>query len=292
MNTAILESYRLAESLTRRRARNFYYSFVVLPAEKRRAMCAVYAFMRACDDVADGPGSAEEKRNRLRLWRESLESPSGGPKPAAAFLPAFRDTVQRFAIPARYFHWIIDGVEMDLTIRRYQTFDDLYRYCFNVASSVGLVCLRIFGYSDEKAERYAEHCGIAFQLTNILRDVREDSIMGRTYLPAEDLDKFGYSAEELRLGVLDGRFRRLMAYEANRAQKYYAGARNLIPLIERAGRPALWAMIEIYQHILRKITRRQFDVFGGTIRLSGAEKASIAARALMMRFIPWRWRSL
>jgi phytoene synthase len=243
--------------------------------------------MRHCDDIADGPGTTEEKRNQLAVWRGTLESTLCGEAGAATFLPALQDTVRRFSIPPQYFHWMIDGVEMDLTVDHYQTFEDLYHYCFKVASSVGLVCLQIFGYSDEQARKYAEYCGIAFQLTNILRDIREDACMGRTYLPVEDLEKFSYSAQELKHGIVDGRFRRLMAYESSRALKYYSGAWSLIPLIESAARPALWAMMEIYHRVLQKIARKQFDVFGSTIRLSSPEKASIALKALMMRVLPW-----
>ena len=288
MDRSTLNSYRRAEEIARRRARNFYYSFLVLPKEKRHAMCAVYAFMRACDDIADGPGSVDEKRIGLSSWRNVVGDLAGGKLPDSyPFLPAFRHTVAKFSIPWEYFHWIIDGVEMDLTACRYSTFDDLYRYCFHVASSVGLVCLQIFGYSDEKAREFAEHCGIAFQLTNILRDVREDALMGRLYLPLEDLERFGCSAESLKGGIVDGGLRQLMAFEAGRAEEYYKRADNLIPLVERSGRPALWAMIEIYHQILRKIVRNRFDVFGPAIRLSFAEKSSIAARALMMRVLPW-----
>ncbi len=287
MNSAVEESYRSAVRTARSRARNFYYAFIVLPREKRLALCAVYAFMRRCDDIADSPGTVEEKQEKLRAWRAALEDAFHGRVEAAPFLPAFEDTVRRFSIPARYFHWMIDGVEMDLTVPCYRTFDDLYRYCFHVASSVGLVCLQVFGYSDERARKYAEYCGIAFQLTNILRDLGEDARLGRTYLPAEDLEKFGYSAEELKRGVMDGRFRRLMAFEAARARSYYSRAWQLVPLIERAARPALWAMIEIYHGILRKIARRQFDVFGSTVRLSSPEKLRIALKAMAMRFLPW-----
>jgi phytoene synthase len=288
MDRSTLTSYRRAEEIARSRARNFYYSFLVLPREKRRAMCAVYAFMRACDDIADGPDAVDEKRTQLTAWRSTLDGLACGRRPDShLFLPAFVHTVARFSIPWKYFHWIIDGVEMDLTARQFPTFDDLYRYCFHVASSVGLVCLQIFGYSDEKAREFAEHCGIAFQLTNILRDVQEDARMGRMYFPLEDLEKFGCSAEALGRGVVDGDFGRLMAFEAERAEEYYRQGARLIPLIEKSGRPALWAMIEIYHQILHKIVRNQFDVFGPAIRLSSAEKAAIAARALMMRVLPW-----
>jgi phytoene synthase len=284
MEPELLASYRSAEAVARKRARNFYYSFIVLPADKRRAFCAVYAFMRYCDDAADSNASPEVKRKLLRDWRACLDEVYSGACQQNSILPAFRDSVTHFSIPAAYFHWIIDGAEMDLDVRRYETFDDLYKYCFNVASAVGLVCLQIFGFADERAKKYAEQCGIAFQLTNILRDVKEDAEMGRVYLPEEDLRKFNYSPEELRQGVMDERFRQLMEFEANRARDYYSKARNLLTLVEDASRPALWAMIEIYGRLLDKIAQRQFDVFRNSIQLAKTEKIVIALRALAMRY--------
>jgi len=292
MKPELVESYSAAERVARQRARNFYYSFVVLPSERRLGFCAVYAFMRCCDDISDGDASLESKREMLKKWRDQLDSAAAGDCPTGSFMPAFHDTVRRFSIPARYFHWIIDGAEMDLTIDRYRSFDDLYRYCFNVASAVGLVCIQIFGYRDERAKEYAEYCGIAFQLTNILRDVKEDAEMGRIYLPDEDLARFSYSQEELRRGVLDERFRNLMSFEAARAEQYYSKARNLLPLVDPASRPALWAMMEIYNRLLRKIVRRKYDVFGNTVRLSGSEKASVVLKALAMKYIPGREKNL
>jgi phytoene synthase len=277
-------SYHLVEEISRRRARNFYYAFVVLPPERRRALCAVYAFMRTCDDISDGGDSVESKGAGLERLRSRLDAALAGDYGGDPIFPAFHDSVARFSIPAQYFHWVIDGAAMDLTIRSYDTFDELYRYCFNVAAAVGLTCLEIFGHRGERAKEYAEQCGIAFQLTNILRDVKEDAAMGRVYLPREDLRRFGYSEEDLRRGVVDDRFRRLMDFEAARAADYYARGRNLLPLVDEASRPALWAMIEIYGRVLRKIVRRRFDVFAGSVRLSNPEKASIALRALVLRF--------
>ncbi len=282
MEPELIASYRSAEAVARGRS-NFYYSFIVLPAEKRRAFCAVYAFMRHCDDVSDGSASLEEKRRMLQDWRSQLNAVYSGNIHKNPILPAFRDTVRNFSIPAQYFHWVIDGAEMDLDTFQYETFDDLFRYCFHVASAVGLVCLQIFGFSEERAKKYAEQCGTAFQLTNILRDVKEDAERGRVYLPAEDLRKFGYTVEDLRRGVLDERFRKLMGFEAGRAREYYSAARNLLPLVEETSKPALWAMIEIYERILNRIEQRQFNVFGSPIHLAAAEKISIALRALAMR---------
>lgn len=284
MGTELAESYRSAEAVARSRS-NFYYSFIVLPPEKRRAFCAVYAFMRYCDDISDGDSSLEAKSKMLHEWRSRLDDVFSGTLCDNSILPAFRDTVKKFSIPADYFHWIIDGAEMDLGINRYETFEDLYRYCFNVASAVGLVCLQIFGFAEPRAKKYAEQCGVAFQLTNILRDVKEDAEQGRIYLPLEDLRKFGYSPEDLQRNILDERFRSLMRFEEKRAREYYDAARNLLPLIERASKPALWAMIQIYSRILDRIAQHQYDVFQKRVRLSHSEKLGIAAKALALRFV-------
>jgi phytoene synthase len=212
MEPELIASYRSAKAVARGRS-NFYYSFIVLPAEKRLAFYAVYAFMRHCDDISDGDDGIENKSRMLHNWRAQLDAAFSGDLDKNPILPAFRDAIHNFSIPAEFFHWIIDGAEMDLDISHYETFEDLYKYCFNVASAVGLVCLQIFGFRDERAKKYAEQCGIAFQLTNILRDIKEDADRGRIYLPAEDLRKFHYTEEELRLGVVDERFRNLMQFE-------------------------------------------------------------------------------
>jgi len=284
MKPELLASYRSAEAVARKQARNFYYSFVVLPQDKRRAFYAVYAFMRHCDDISDGTDSNETKRELLEDWRNQLNEAYSDNSCKNPILPAFRDSVRRFSIPAQYFHWIIDGAEMDLNTVQYETFDDLYKYCFHVASAVGFVCLQIFGFEDERAREYAEQCGIAFQLTNILRDVREDAEMGRIYLPAEDLKKFEYMPEELQSGIVDERFRNLMRFEADRAKHYYSKARNLLPLVEKASKPALWAMMEIYERLLDRIVQQRFDVFQNRISLTRVKKISIAFRALIKRF--------
>jgi 15-cis-phytoene synthase len=283
MQTDLIASYRRAEAVARSCARNFYYSFIVLPAAKRRSMCAVYAFMRYCDDISDGQSSVESKKVMLQRWREQLNTTVSQNGPSDSIFPAFRDSLERFSIPAEYFSWVIDGAEMDLTVDRYETFEDLYRYCFHVASAVGLVCLQIFGYKEEAAKKYAEYCGIAFQLTNILRDIKEDAEMGRIYLPREDLERFHYTPDDLRHGVLDERFHKLMAFQADRAAGYYAQARKLLPLVESVSRPALWAMIEIYSGILNEIVRRNYNVFASPIHLSNSKKALVAFKALAMR---------
>jgi len=288
MTEELGQSYKYVELVARRRARNFYYSFILLPREKRRALCAVYAFMRHCDDIADGSCSEDRKRELLRCWREQLNGALNGECDGDPILPAFLDAVRRFSIPGQYFHWILDGVEMDLAVRRYENFEELYRYCFNVAGAVGLTCLQIFGFRDDRAKGYAEQCGIAFQLTNILRDVREDACMERIYLPVEDLRRFGYSPEDLMQGVADNRYFELMAYQASRARGYYDRGSNLLPLVDRSSRPALWAMMQIYSRLLDKIVRARYRVFDRTIRVSNAEKCTIALRAMAMRFLSRR----
>ena len=286
MGPELIASYKSAEAAARKSGSSFYYSFLVMPPEKKRAFCAVYAFMRHCDDLSDGEDSTEAKCIMLRQWRSELDAVFSGAKGDNAFFPAFMDTARRYSIPADYFRWVIDGAEMDLSISRYETFKDLYKYCFNVASAVGLVCLKIFGFTKEQAMKHAEECGIAFQLTNILRDVKEDADRGRIYLPLEDLLQFGYSPDELRAGVYDDRFRSLMQFETLRARDYYASARKLIPMVEPASRPALWAMIQIYERILDRIVEKNFDVFRTPIHLAGTEKLSIAMKAMAIRFIP------
>jgi 15-cis-phytoene synthase len=285
MKPELTASYKLAAETVARSHSNFSYSFAVLSREKRLAFCAVYAFMRFCDDISDGESSSENKRELLARWHSQLEADQIEKAPSNSIMPAFRDTLQKFSIPKQYFHWIIDGTEMDLDVFRYETFEDLYKYCFKVASAVGLVCLQIFGYQDERAKKLAEQCGIAFQLTNILRDVKEDAELGRIYLPLEDLKKFNYSPEELQRGILDDRFRKLMSFETERAKEYYRAARNLLPLVEKSSRPCLWVMMEIYERLLDRIIENRFDVFGPRIRLSSREKITVALKALAMRFV-------
>jgi phytoene synthase len=276
---ALADSYRHCRAIARAQARNFYYSFVVLPTERRNALCAVYAFMRYCDDISDGGAAPASKRELLEAWRGALAGAYRGEYGGSRILPAFHDTVRRFDIPQAYFDALIDGAQMDLTVRRYETFEDLYRYCYRVASVVGLVCIEIFGYEDARAREYAESCGIAFQLTNILRDVKEDGERGRIYLPLEDLRRFDYPEEDLFRSVVNDHFLRLMQFEVARAREYYQRALPLLPLIDRGSRPALQAMMAIYGGILTRIEQSGYDVFAERAQLSHWEKVSIAARA-------------
>ena len=283
MMTDLEHSYQQCRRIARERARNFYYGFRLLPQERRDALCAIYAFMRYCDDIADGDASVDQKAELLVAWRGALESALAGEYGEDCILPAFHDAVRRYRIPAEYFRELIAGAEMDLSIDSYQTFDDLYRYCYRVASVVGLCSLHVFGFRDPAAKELAEQCGIAFQLTNILRDLRADAETGRVYLPLDELARFGYSKQELARGVYNQAFQNLMQYEVARAHRYYQQSLPLIEMVEPESRPALWAMIAIYHGILRVIERNSYNVFSRPAALSDMEKIALALRAVGMR---------
>lgn len=278
----LAQSYRYCRSVARRRARNFYYSFLLLPAAQRDAMCAIYAFMRRCDDLSDDPGSAEAARRAIARWREELEAALDGRYSKCPLWPAFHDTVRRFRIPHEYFFEMIEGVRSDLEPRRFRSFDELRRYCYQVASVVGLTIVHIFGFRSPDALPMAENCGVAFQMTNILRDIREDLDRGRLYLPLEDLERFGLSEESLRDANPPAAFAELVRFEAARARELYAGGRNLIRLIEPASRPSLWALIEIYSRLLDRIERAGSEVLARRIELPWFEKVRVVARAALM----------
>ncbi len=266
-------SYAFCEKIARTRARNFYYSFLLLSREQRNAMCAIYAFMRYCDDISEGEGASREGIER---WRRDLDAALAGHYGENALWPAFHDTVERFKIPHEYFYEMIAGVGSDLEPKRLQTFDELYHYCYQVASVVGLTIIHIFGFESPEALKLAEKCGIAFQLTNILRDVREDRENGRVYLPEEDIRKF-----DADLTKHDDRFIRLMRFEADRARADYDKSRPLIALVDKRSRSSLWALIEIYRRLLTRIERSNFDVLATRIRVPTWEKLSILARAAL-----------
>lgn len=273
-------SYAHCVGVARARAKNFYYSFLVLPEEKRLAMCAIYAFMRECDDLSDEAGAS---LSNIAGWRAQMVQTLTGPPADHPVWPAFQDVVRRYRIPARYFHEMIDGVSSDLEPRTVQTFDELYRYCYLVASVVGLTTIHIFGFEDPRALALAEKCGIAFQLTNIIRDVREDAANQRVYLPAEDLARFGVTPEALAAPVTTPEIRQLLEFEGARAQRYYAESAPLIAMVREDSQPALWALIEIYSQLLKRIQQRNYDVMPGKIRLSTSEKMTVLARAWLRR---------
>jgi phytoene synthase len=249
-----------------------------MPREKRAAMCAVYAFMRRSDDIADGAANPVVALDGLHRWREEVDAALNNCDASEPILPALADTVRRYRIPQRHFHDLLDGTEMDQSTTRYATFDELYKYCYRVASAVGLVVLPIFGYKHEGALVPAEACGIAFQLTNILRDVKEDAEMGRIYLPQEDLQRFGVSEDDILNARSTPQFLEMMKFEATRAREFYNKARPLVDMIDADSRGTLAVMIAIYGGILRKIEDNKCAVFRERIRLSTAEKLWIVGK--------------
>jgi phytoene synthase len=278
MSVSLEESYGLCGRIARRTGKNFYYSFLVMPREKRAAMCAIYAFMRRSDDIADDAENPAIALEGLRRWRAQVDEALKNGDTSEPILPALVDTIRRYHIPEQHFHELLDGTEMDQTTTRYATFDELYKYCYRVASAVGLVVLPIFGYKDGAAPVPAEACGIAFQLTNILRDVKEDAGMGRVYLPQEDLRRFGVTEQDIVNARATPQFVEMMRFEAERARGFYEKARPLLRMIDADSRGTLAVMMAIYGGILHKIELKDFAVFSERIRLSTAEKLWIVGK--------------
>jgi 15-cis-phytoene synthase len=293
-------AYSVCRSITRSAAKNFYYAFLVLPRAKRQALCAVYAFMRRCDDIADDESlSPYDRREKLTAWLDAFHRAESGQPTDEPVLLALTDAQRRYNIRMGLLDQLAYGTAMDVEESagsdrsespashelsvHYRTFDDLYQYCYRVASVVGLVCIHVFGYRDPAAEPLAERLGLAFQLTNIIRDVKEDAGMGRVYLPEEDLDRFGISLSALRSASNPVNFRPLLAMEAARAREYYRAGEELIPLVEEDSQPALWVLITIYQRLLDKIALREYNVFSGKISLSVREKLGILAKGFLKR---------
>jgi phytoene synthase len=281
-------AYAVCRAIARREAKNFYYAFVALPEPKRNAICAIYAFMRRADDLADDESvSIDERRTHLQAWLSAWRTASAGGETGDPVFVAVRDATLRYAIPLSLLDELVAGVTMDLDSANggapdtYATFDDLYRYCYLVASVVGLVCIRIFGYTDPRAEKLAEETGIAFQLTNILRDVAEDAARNRVYLPLEDLQAHGVSLESLLHRAADAaptaNERALLEEIGRRAETYYKSAQALMPLIDKESRPALGVLVEIYHALLKRIERAQFDVFSRRASVPTIQKLRILA---------------
>jgi phytoene synthase len=250
---------------------------MLLPHERRRALYAVYAFCRFLDDITDDDG-VNDPPAMLARWRAELDQVFSG-TPSRAISRALGENVRRFHIPRRYFEEVIDGVEMDLTRRRYHTFADLSLYCRRVASAVGLICIEIFGYRWPSARVYAERLGIAFQLTNIIRDVGEDAARGRIYLPMEDLARFNIAEVEILNSVYNDRFRNLMEFETNRARQFYREAEDALDDEDRGSMLAAEGMRLIYSSLLERIARSNYRVFDRRQRLSAARKLYLVGRA-------------
>jgi phytoene synthase len=276
----VRESYAECNRIAKASKSSFYLAFFGLPKEKRNALCALYAFMRLIDDVSDEAGDLESKRQGLARWRAMLDEAVDGRTSAHPVLPALADTIARFGIPVRYFHDLILGAEMDLTIANYATFDRLAEYCYRVAGTVGLTCIHVFGFADPKSPDLAERLGLAFQLTNIIRDVGTDHSIGRVYLPQQDIDRFNISQNDLA-GPITPKIRELLEFEADRAWQLYAEGAPLVHRVDADSRATLWALIRTYSTLLARIEERGFDVFSSRISLSSAEKVQYLLMAGM-----------
>jgi phytoene synthase len=303
-NPQITAAYSFCRDVARREAKNFYWAFRVLPRHKSDAMCAVYAFMRRADDISDDESKPiEARREEMSAWLNSWRaSRTNAPATADPVFVALADTQHRFNIPDTRLEELVAGTTMDLAptleprtsnlepeaVQTYETFEDLYRYCYLVASVVGLVCIRIFGYTDPRAEQFAEETGVAFQLTNILRDVKEDIERNRIYIPIDLLDEFGETIPELHqlaqssARPMTERERAMLATLAIRAEKYYLAANKLIPLLDRDSRAAMWVLVTIYHRLLARIADHKMEVFRTRVSLSTAEKLAIFARGAAM----------
>lgn len=256
---------------------NFYYAFVFLPPKKREAIFAAYAFSRHTDDIVDDAPSPEQAQSEVNNWRQELDACYNG-KPTHPIAMNLQNILLNFSIPQTHFSDLIDGVEMDLTQNRYQTFEDLYQYCYRVASVVGLICIEIFGYQNPQTKDYAVNLGLALQLTNIMRDVHTDYQINRIYLPQEDLSQFNYSENDLGNKTYNAAFINLMSFQAKRAHHYYQEAARLLPSEDRAHLFPAEIMGKIYAGLLTQIEKCQYNIFESRIRLSNAHKLSIALK--------------
>jgi phytoene synthase len=281
MSDELEQAYQYCQEVSKREARNFYYGFILLPPCKRRAIYASYALARGCDDIADDNLEPEEKVRRLQDYRNRLEQCLDGRADGPVFL-ALADTISRFRIPPQYFRQLIDGVEMDLTVRRYPSFAELRRYCYGVASTVGLICIEVFGYRDgQRARQHAEDLGIALQLTNILRDIREDAQRDRIYIPQSELNRFGYSEADIFDSVPSEAFLHLMRFQVERAREYFARGRELLPLLPYRSRACTAALQAINRRILERIAGDPARVLRERVSLGSSEKLALAGRELV-----------
>ncbi len=277
-----------ASAITKSSNTSFYYSFSLLPRQKREALHAVYAFCRYTDDIVDEGTDQHSKVLRLRRWRMELGRALGG-KSSYVILNQLAATARKFNIPVDHFYDLIRGMEMDLSKTRYETYDELYRYCYLVASTVGLMCRQIFGYRNDSTRDYAVNLGIALQLTNILRDIKEDAKRGRIYLPAEDLRRFGYTEEDLIACRYTPEFVNLMRFECDRASRYFDIARAALGNEDKRFFFAARIMWSIYAHTLQRIKRSNYNVFERRISVPGLLKVLITFRYWLSNTLKYSW---
>jgi phytoene synthase len=284
---SLSDSYDECHRIVKAAHSNFHFAFLLLPKAKRDALAALYAFMRLVDDVADDGGNLIARQRGLTKWRAAFDNAVMQQRdslpvtqlPGTSVLPALVDTMSRYQIPARYLHDLISGAEMDLTVRNYPTFERLKEYCYRVAGTVGLTCTHVFGFRDSRALDLAEKLGLAFQLTNIIRDVREDYKLGRVYVPHDDMGRYGVLKPDFGLTEATLGMRELLRFEADRAWHCYKEGARLLSLVDEDSRAALWLLVHTYSALLARIEEQDFDVFAERVRLSRAEKLKFIATA-------------
>lgn len=280
-------AYRECQLITRREARNFYYAFILLPPRRRRAIYVAYAFCRFCDDAVDSESSTEEKLQRLNDLRRQLDRCYQGHADEPVFI-GLSQVARDYNIPQEYFEEILAGMEADLVKTRYRDFGELRQYCYQVASAVGLICIHIFGFKDARAEAHAIDLGLAMQLTNISRDVKEDMDFGRIYLPQDELARFGYSEADLLSGLVNGAFQELMRFQTERARAYFRSGFQLLPYLTPRSRACTAVLGSIYSKLLDRIEAANYDVLNHRVSLSTSEKLVVMAQSWAGSMMPRR----
>lgn len=273
-----MQEFREEQETANKSKSNFFYSFSLLPKEKNEAINTVYAFCRQTDDIVDNENAdIQKKYSGIREWRDEFEKALAYGNSKYPLLNNLNSVIKKYNIPAEPFFDLIKGMEMDLKKNRYNTFSDLMEYCYNVASTVGLMSIEIFGYNNPKTRDFAINLGIALQLTNILRDIKSDAGKGRIYIPLEDLRRFNYNEKSLLENEYNDEFIKLMKYECERARYFYAEADSQLSREDKGLMFAAKIMENIYFRILNKIEQSNYNVFGGKIRISKIKKLLITA---------------
>ncbi|PZC43335.1 MAG: phytoene synthase [Chloroflexi bacterium] len=284
MEAYLKDSYKICADITKSQAKNFYYAFVTLPKHKRMAIYAVYAFCRYCDDISDDKETENRSDQFVNLKRE-LKLSVDGKFTNDPIIPALIDTINKFEIPISYFHELINGVEMDLTKSRFLNFNELKDYCYKVASIVGLISINIFGYKNSKASQYAIDLGIAMQLTNIMRDLSEDSERNRIYIPQDEMNQYGYKEADMLNGQVNDNFKQLMHFQVKRARCYFDSGINLLEFLDKDARGCTAILHNLYSRILDKIEEEEYEVFSSRISLTRIEKTTIMTKFFFISII-------
>ena len=285
--TDLEAAYRECQRITRQEAKNFYYAFVMLPPERRRAIYVAYAFCRYCDDAVDSEDLKEDKLLRLTNLRRRLAQCYQGRADEPVFL-GLSAVARQYQIPQQYFEEVLSGMEADLVKTRYQDFSELRQYCYQVASAVGLICIHIFGFKDVRARTHAIDLGLAMQLTNISRDVKEDLEFGRIYLPQDELARFGYSEDDLLSGKVNDAFKSLMHFQTQRARAYFQSGFQLLPYLNPRSRACTSVLGRIYSKLLDRIEAANYDVLNHRVSLTTTEKLSVMAQSWAVSMLPCR----